>query len=802
MLHNYLKIAFRTLLRHRTYSLLNVIGLAVGLGCGILIFLVVGFQLRFDTHHRKADRIYRIVTELTHENRTYSRGTPKALAEVLRREYPFIETAARIKRLRGNMLSVPKADGGFLRKFQEERTICFADPELFEVFDFQWKTGTPQTALTAPNAVVLTEKYARKYFGDANPVGQTLRLDNQLNLTVTGVLNDHPVTTNLSDEVYISYSTVAGLDESVARSFQDWENLNSEEMTYVTLPEGTPVGPLNAVFPAIIHKHYSGESTGIYHFQAQPLRDVHFNVKYGGRMQKKLLYAMGFVGLFLVLAACINFVNMATAQALRRSKEVGVRKAMGSTRSQLFGQFMTETALITLTAVVVALGMAQAGLPAVNQAMAVFSSNLSLTDLWQPKPLALFVGLVGCVIALAGFYPSLVLSGFNPITALRRNMTTAQVGGISVRRGLVVVQFFITQLFVIGVLVMMSQLRYIRNADLGFTKETVLTIPVPTPDPLKQATLRNRLLQIGAVQDVAFGNAPPASSQINETTFTFDNRAEPEKFETRTKIGDQRYVPLFDLKLLAGRNFLTSDTSAKEILVNETMVKRLGLKSPNAILGKRINVWEADRTVVGVVKDFHVNSLRMAVTPTVLFKDLTENRLAALKVSPARLPETVKQVEETWNGLFPELVFHYQFIDEILDRFYTAETIMLGFAQVFSVIAILIGCLGLYGLVSYMAESRMKEIGVRKVLGASVGQILWLFGREFGRLVLWGFAVAAPLGGWLMSLWLQDYTYRIQIEWWVFAATAGLATLITLVTVSVQSAKAALMNPVTSLRSE
>ncbi|GAB3263896.1 ABC transporter permease [Larkinella harenae] len=802
MLTNYLKIAFRSLLRHRTYSLLNIIGLAVGLTCGILIFLVVGFQLRFDAYHPKADRIYRIVTDLVHENTSYSRGTPKPLAEVLRREYPFLETVARIKRVRSGLLSVPNTGGGYRKKFQEERTIGFAEPQLFDAFDFQWKYGSPQTALAIPNSVVLTEKYVRKYFGDANPIGQTLRLDNHLNLTVRGVLKDHPVTTNLSDEVYISYTSVAGLGEWAARSLQDWEDLNSEEMTFVALPAGRPVEQLEAVFPAIVQKYYNPENAGIYHFRAQPLNDVHFNVNYGGRMQKKLLYAMATVGLFLIVAACINFVNMATAQALRRSKEVGVRKAMGSTRSQLFRQFMFETALITGTAVVVALGLSQTAIPLVNKAMAVFNANLLLWDLAQPKPLALLVLLIGCVIGMAGFYPSLVLSGFSPMATLRRKMTTEQVGGISVRRGLVVGQFFMTQLFVISVIVIMSQLRYIQNADLGFTKETVLTIPVSTPDPLKQQTLRNRLKQLETVQEVALGNAPPASSIINQATFTYENRAEPENFEARTKIGDRNYLPLFDLKLLAGSNFRTDDTVSKEVIVNEMMVKRLGLKDPNEILSKRIRIGGGDRTVVGVVKDFHVNSLRMAVAPTVIFKSPAENQMAALKISPDRLPETVKQVEAIWNELFPEQVFYYQFMDEVLDRFYTAETIMLGFVQVFSAIAILIGCLGLYGLVSFMAESKTKEIGVRKVLGATVGQILWLFGREFGRLILLGFALAAPVGWWLMRTWLQDYTYRIQLEWWMFGATALVVTCITLVTVSVRSYQSASMNPVKSLRSE
>jgi putative ABC transport system permease protein len=650
--------------------------------------------------------------------------------------------------------------------------------------------------------VVLTEKYVRKYFGDTDPIGRVLRLDNQWNLTVTGILKDHPINTNLSDEAYISYSTLVGLSEPMAQSFRNWSDLESEEMTYVTLPETTSAEQVSAVFPAIIKKYYNGEEARIYNFQLQPLSDVHFNVNFGGRMQKKFLYAMAFVGLFLIVAACINFINMATAQALRRSKEVGVRKAMGSTRGQLFWQFMAETAFITAIAVVVALMLAQAGVPLINKAMSVFNANLALTDLLQPKPLALLIVLVVLVVILAGFYPSIVLSGFNPIAALRSRVSMNKVGGISVRRGLVVVQFFITILFTISVIVIMSQLRFVQQADLGFTKDAILTIPIPTTDPIKQQTLRNRLRQIGAIQDVAFGNAPPAASSINQSSFTYNTRTEPEKFETQTKIGDKNYLPVFDLKLLAGRNFFSDDTASNEVIVNEMMVKRLGLKSANEILGKKINLWQADRTVVGVVKDFHVNSLRMAVEPLVIFKLATMNRMAALKIGSKNLPETIKTVETTWNELFPENVFTYQFMDDILERFYTAENILLVFAQVFSLIAILIGCLGLYGLMSFLAESKTKEIGVRKVLGANVLQILWLFGREFGQLILLGFVLAAPLAGWLMSKWLQDYTYRIEVEWWVFGLAVLLVTVITLVTVSYQSIKAALTNPVNSLRSE
>ncbi|GAB3895773.1 ABC transporter permease [Spirosoma agri] len=806
MIYNYIKIAWRNLVRYRTYSLLNILGLAVGLTCGILIYLTTEFHLSFDTHHAKADRIYRVVTQIRNEEVRFSRGTPKPLGNVLRRDYPMLEQVARLERLHNRTVGVTIARGNGYTKFDETKTICFAEPQLFSIFDYDWLIGEPKSTLSAPNSVVLTEKYAHKYFGNANPIGRILRFDNQLNLTVTGVLKDHPANTNLNYEAYISYSTIAGMT-GARESLQDWTNVNSEAMCYVVVPPDVPLGRLAGVFPAIQKTHYSSDNQKVYSFALQPLRDIHFNTQYGGRMNKTILFAMSLVGLFLVISACINFVNMATAHALKRSKEVGVRKVMGSTRWQLFSQFMAETAIIVLIAVVVALMLANVGLPAMNGAMSVFNANMSLMDLMHPEPLLILSASVLLVTVLAGFYPSLMMAGFNPIAALRGRLTTQAIGGFSLRRGLIVVQFFITQLFTIGVVVVMAQLHHVRQADLGFKKDGIMLVDLPKGeatliDPLKQETLQQRLAQVRGVREVALGNQPPASGNINQFPFSYDTRTKPEGFEVQAKIGDQHYLPLFGMKLLAGRNFRSDDTTNQEVIVSEAVVNRLGVRSPGGVLGKRLRIWNTDKTIVGVINDFYTNSLRSAVKPVVIVNDPVQNRVVALNVSAADLPQTLKTVEAIYTEFFPEQVYKHQFVDEILDEFYRGDRIMLALTQVFSLIAILIGCLGMYGLVSFMVETKSKEIGVRKVLGASAFQVLWLFGREFGRLIGLGFLVAAPLGWWLMNAWLQDYSYRIRLEGWMFLLTIGLAVLITLMTVSVQSLKAALTNPVKSLRTE
>ncbi|CAN5479750.1 ABC transporter permease [soil metagenome] len=801
MLHNYLKTALRNLWRYRRVNAISLAGLAVGLACGIVIFLLVSYMFSFDRYHAKADRTYWIVTDLHHDNVVPTDATPRPLGEILRRDYPFVESAVRVENIFGRVVSVPDGKGGFSKKFDESRTLCFTEPQYFDVFDVAWVNGNPKTALSAPNTAVLSERYAEKYFGTTDAIGRVLRYDNQTDLTVTGVIKNPPSNTKLRYELLISYSTIPTLLGSKGQqAMQSWGNVTT--VCFATLRTGVPVEQLASALPVIRKKYLSAQEAKTLDFHVLPLSDLSHNPQYGGESPYLILYALIIVGLFLVAGACINFINIATAHALKRAKEVGVRKAMGSTRGQLIGQFMTETTLITLAAVVVGMLLAQLGLPALNNALSMLNADLSILDLFLPRSLLWFAGLIVGVIALAGLYPTLVLTRFKPVTALHGQMTTQQVGGLRVRRGLVITQFFITQLFCIGVIVMMAQVRHMQQADLGFQKEAILTVPVPTDNPIKQQTLRDRMRQVPGVEQVALGAEPPASFRRNPIPFTFDTHTAPEKFPTSVKIGDTNYLSLFGIKLLAGRNFRNNDTTNAEALINETMVKQLGLRSAAEALGKRLNIWGSDKTIVGVVNNFYSGELKMGLQPIALLNMHRENNMAALRINPANVPTTQKAIESAWNELFPERVFNATFVDELLKNFYVTERILLALAQVFSVIAILIGCLGLYGLVLFMAEAKQKEIGVRKVMGASTNQLLWLFGREFGWLLAIGFTLAAPVGWFVMNNWLKSYAYRINLGWWVFAVTLSLVTIITLLTVSFQAMKAALTNPAKSLRTE
>ncbi|MBD2699206.1 ABC transporter permease [Spirosoma sp. BT702] len=801
MLQNYFKIALRNLWRYRRVNLISIVGLSVGLACGIVIFLLVSYLFSFDQYHSKAKRTYWIVTDIRHENVTPTDATPRPLGEVLRRNYPFVESAVRLENVFRRVVGVPDGKGRMSKKFEESRTLCFTEPQFFDVFDVTWIAGDPKIALSSPNTVVLSERYAQKYFGTSQVVGRVLRFDNQVNLTVTGIIKNPPSNTKLRYECLISYSTLSTLSGTNGQqAMQSWDNVTT--VCFVTLREGTPLAQLTNVLPAIRQKYLRTEEAKALDFHVLPLRDLSHNPQYGGESPYMILYVLIAVGLFLVGGACINFINVATAHALKRAKEVGVRKAVGSTRWQLIGQFMTETSLLTLVAVLLGMLLAQLGLPALNNALHMLNADLSILDLFLPRSLIWFLGLIIGVILLAGLYPSLVLARFKPVVALHGRMTTQQVGGLRVRRSLVVTQFFITQLFCIGVIVMMAQVGYMQVANLGFQKKSILTIPVPTDSPIKQQTLRARLGQIPGVEDVTLGVEPPAAPHRPPLPFTFDTHTQPEKFQTRVKVGDMNYLSVFDIKLLTGRNFRNNDTTNNEVIVNETMVKQLGVPSANSVLGKRLNIWGADRTVVGVVHDFYMGELRIGLQPLVLLNYYKENDMAALRIDPTNVTATMSTIDQTWNELFPEYVFKASFVDEQLDNFYVTERILLSLAQIFSLVAILIGCLGLYGLVLFMAETRQKEIGVRKVLGASVQQLIWLFGREFTWLLVIGFVLAAPVGWFLMNGWLQSYAYRIDLGWWVFALTLALVSGITLLTVGRVSLRAAMADPAKSIRTE
>ena len=800
MFIHYIRLAGRRLWQNRQINLIRIGGLALGLASGMVIFLVVNYMFSFDRYHPHMDRSYWIVTDIKRENTNPTDAAPRPLTEVLRRDYPFVESATRLETFFGRTISIPDGKGGWLKKFGEARNMCFAEPQYFDLFGVDWVSGNPQTALSAPNTLVLSERYAHKYFDTENPIGRTLRLDNRTNLTVTGIIKNPPANTQLRFDALVSYATIAVLEGPDALG--DWLGLQS--MCFVLLRPGADPQQLSRALPAIRQKYLSKDDAAHFDYHVLPLEDL--NHERSGMAPRAILYALIAVGLLLVMAACINYINLATAQSLQRSREIGVRKVMGSSRWQLIRQFLLETALLTLVAVLVALLLTQLMLPLVNQTLAsqveMLHPAISILDLFQPNALVWFTVLIVGVILMVGFYPALLLSGFNPVKALTGRLTTRSIGGLTIRRGLITWQFLLTQLFLLGVLVVTAQLRYMQKVNWGFRHSGVLAVWLPREGTAPLAQLRKEWLAVPGVEAVTFGNDPPASPYNRPSSFNYHKLTEPESFETRVRTADEQYLSVFGLSLVAGRNFKITDTTGQEVLVNETLVKQLGVSPIDAVVGKRMHINDADRLIVGVLHDFHSGNLRSPIVPVTLIHDLPHSNMAMLLLDTKQSAGSAEAVQQVWDKLLPDQVYRADLVDNVLLSFTKIERLLAGFIQIFALIAIGMSCLGLYGLVTFMAEARAKEIGVRRILGAPTPQLLWLFGREFAQLLALGFLVAAPLGWWLMNGWLQQYAHRIPMNGWLLAATVGLTILITGLTVFRQVMKATFSNPIQYLRAE
>jgi len=800
MIIHYLRMARRHLWQNWPVNLISLLGLAVGLASGLVLFLVVNYMFSFDRYHPHQDRSYWIVTDIKHETVLPTDAAPRPLAEVLRRDYAFVETAVRLETFFGRTLSVPNGRRGWTKKFAEARVVCFTEPQYFEVFGVDWVSGNRKTALAAPNTIVLSESYARKYFDGAPAMGRILRLDNRTNLTVTGIVKDPPANTQLRYHAFVSYATIPVLEGPTALA--DWKSLQA--MCFVRLRAGADPGLLYQRLPAIRRKYLSPKEAAQFDYHVLPLAEL--NHERSGMAPRPILYALIGVGVLLVMAGCINFINLATARALKRAREVGVRKVMGSTKGQLVSQFMLETALLVLLAMLVALALTQLTLPLINQTLAghaeMLRPDMSIADVFQLRALGWFGGLLVGVILLSGLYPALVLARFKPVKALTNQLTTRLVGRLTVRQGLIWGQFVLMQFFILGVLVISTQLRHMQRVSWGFNREAIQVVFLPQQGVVPRAALYEQWARVPGVEQVTFGSDPPASPYNRPTSFSYHTATEPESFETRLRAIDDHYLALFGLTLVAGRNVRAADTTGRDVLVNETLVKQLGVSSPAGVVGKAIRVKDADRIIVGVVRDFRSGDLRQPIMPVTLINDFPHSRVAMLRLNPARVSSALPGIQRVWDRVLPNEVYHGESLLAIMDHFTEIEYLLAGLVQALALVAIGLSCLGLYGLVTFLSEARAKEIGVRRVLGARTTQLLWLLGREFGKLLGLGFLVAAPFGAWVFSGWLQQYTHRISVNGWLLAGTLALTALITALTVSRQALKAARINPVHSLKSE
>ncbi|WP_066830548.1 ABC transporter permease [Rufibacter ruber] len=804
MLKNYFLVAVRTLRRNIGYTTLNVIGLALGITCSLLLFLVISFELSFDTFHRKADRTYRINIDSDDQNGHHqSAGTPLPMYAALKSALPELNPITHMHEEEGGTFALLSSDTTqTLQKFREEGSVMFIDSAFFDLFDFETGGVNVKQALRDPNSILLTESIAKKYFPDGNAVGKVLRMNNTVNLQVKGIIPDAPANTDIPYIMLVAYEASNTIN-SLFRS-DNWNSTSSSEQIYFATAPGASAKQAEDRINEIADRYRQRRPGEKERFTLQPLANLHFNEGYSNYNDRTVgvqtLWALAVIGAFLVIIACINFVNMATAQAMRRAKEVGMRKVLGASRSQLVVQFLSETGLITLAALLVSVVLTELLLPYLNQLL-----DLSITfSVLENKEVALFLAAVLLLVTFfAGLYPALILSGFKPISALKSKVATARTAGLSLRRALVVLQFTICQVLIICTIVVHDQMEFFRTASLGFDKEAIVTVPIPSASAHKLMPLRQQLEAHAGVSATTFAMSPPSANVTMNMSFNYDDYSIERNFNVNFRFADENYLKTFNIPLIAGRMYQKSDT-IQEFVVNETFLKQVGEKSPEAALGKKmvVNGGQNEGRIVGVVKDYHVGSLRETIDPVVMstWAYFYYNLNAKIEMKDAKA--AIAHLQKVWSSAYPDDVFYYEFLDDTIAEFYASEQRQADLFKIFSVIAILIGCLGLYGLVSFMVTQRTKEVGVRKVLGASSLSIVGLFSKDFTVLVLIAFVMAAPISYYFMEQWLQDFNYRIAIGYWVFLAAGAVTLLIALTTVSVQALRAAFSNPVTALKTE
>jgi putative ABC transport system permease protein len=801
MIKTYIKIALRNLAKHRFYTCINIFGLSLGIGCCIILFQFISYHLSFDTYHHDAKQLYRIVTQVRVGDGSvdYEPGNSIALANSVRAKVPQAKDVSVLFKVRKMTVGIPQNNGESNKLFAENDNAALTDAHFFNLFNYEWEQGDKKTALADPNTIVLSHNIAQKYFGSQDVIGKTLSIDSKNTFKVTGVVKDHPANTDTKTDIFLSLSSIKNIYSDVANDMQTkWGWVDSRNSVYVALKDGTPTQTVEAQIKKI-DKPDIGD-VGAYTFVLQPLKDVHFDMRYRGVIQRSLLTTLGIIGALLALIACVNFINMATAQSFKRAKEIGTRKVLGSTPSAIFTQFVTETACITIFAAVLAIGYVLLVLPVLNTWL---QTQLSFNFFVDLRLSVFLILLLAVIIAAAGTYPALILSRFKPVNALKNQVNNNSQSAGFARKGLIVFQNVIAQVLIIGTILITMQVKFLKSANPGFNKDAVVVVPVPDNTKAKTDFLRNQLLAHPGIESVTYCDRPAASAYNDGGSVKYDNR-EWENFSGYTILADHDFAKTFGLKIIAGRNIAESDTSS-EYIVNETMVKRLGIKDPQQIIGHKFvagGITSNPGIVVGVMKDFHAQSMYTAILPESISAFRNNYRFAAVKINAKNVHTTLENLKHDWQSVYPENVFEYTFQDEQINDFYQKEDLLNRVIRSSASVAIFISCLGLLGLISLITAQRTKEIGIRKVLGASVTQIMALISKDFLKLVLLSAVVAIPLGWLLIHTWLQNFAYHIQVPLWVFVTTVAISVLIAFVVTSIQSVKAAVVNPVKSLRSE
>ncbi|SKB82211.1 duplicated orphan permease [Parapedobacter luteus] len=801
MIRNYFKIAWRNLIRDKRTSLINITGLSLGIAAALILFVIIQYERSFDRFHRNYKHVYRVVTETQYGNSSdYNQGVAAPLAKALSIDMPQLKAVAPLY-ASGGQINVTKSTNQ-VDKYSE--LVLFTSADFFKLFDATWLAGNADV-LADPNLAVLDRKTAARYFGSwQQAIGQDLLFANEIPLKIAGVVENVPENSNFPYRLLVSFPTLEANAHLFNYGPDDWKSVSSSMQLYVLLdPQdaNTATGQL----AALSKKYFDNQGASIRILHLQPLSDIHFDARYGTvdhrQINRSTLTTLALIGVFILLMASINFVNLTTAQAIGKGKEIGVRKVLGGSRRSLIIQSFGETFLLVFIALLVAVALAYGALPHIHH----LSNMPDVPHVLQADTLTfLLLSLLGLTF-LAGLYPALVISGFKPVVALKNKINTAQIGGVPLRKGLVAVQFVIAQLLMIGTLVAVKQMVFIRDADLGFDQSALYTIQVPSDGKQQRMSVfKQQLLQLPGVKSVSFASDVPSSDNKWSSNFYFDgDTSDNINFPAFLKFTDADYFESYGLSMVAGQAYADSDT-LREAVINETMVQKLGLASAADAIGKRIRIGFASpwMTISGVVKDYTPNSLREEISPIIMGTDKSLYYVAGIKLGAGTGKKTLNEIQQLFEALYPEHYYEASFLDETISEFYKQEEKMATAYQFFAALSVVISSIGLYGMVSFMLGQKVKEIGIRKVLGASVASIVYLFSKEFIYLVGIAFFIAAPLAYYFMQDWLNSFAYRIDLSAGLFLAVMLAALAIALATIGMRVYRAAIANPVESLKDE
>ncbi|WP_413667770.1 ABC transporter permease [Mucilaginibacter sp. Mucisp86] len=805
MIKNYLRSAFRNIARHKFISFINIFGLTIGLTCCLLILTYIVKELSYDKFNHNAPNIYRVSRSFNTADgivNLHLGAVAPPFGPLLKNEFPDIKKVTRL---------FPNGDVvlRYKDKLLTEKGSYFADENFLSFFDLKTIAGDPKTALSEPYTVMMTEDMARKYFGNEDPINKEIRLDNQFNFKVTGIFKPFPPNSQMHPQMLMSFNTLND-DKVYGRNALRTNWGNNSFFTYLLLPDNYNIDRISSQFPAFIDKYMNSpgqpRQSKFTQLHIQRFLDIHLHSHLDDEVEQngdiKRVYIFSAIALFILLIACINYMNLSTARSTLRAKEIGIRKVIGAQQKEIITQFLSESVLITYFSLVLALILTWALLPLINQ---LSELGLSIDSLFKPSILVSVLLLPLIIGLISGIYPAIFMSSFKPIKVLKGILKVGS-GNISFRKVLVVVQFSISIILIVATTIVFQQLRYIQNKSLGFNKDHLVTlggIPANQFEAFRADVLRDP-----SVKDIGRSSRIPSGRLLDDQgASVFDgDKPLPVKADIKCINTDYGFIPTYGIKMMAGRNFSRDfATDSNNFVINESTVSVLGWKSPENAIGKDMSYGGVKGKVIGVVKDFHFESLHQNIIPLLMEMPSFANnsyRRVTVKIDGNHVNAALATLEQTWKKYQPETPFEYSFLDERFQKLYNSEQEQGNLFTIFSCLAIFIACLGLFGLSAFTISQRVKEIGVRKVLGASIPQIVTELSKDFLKLVIVAAVIALPIAWYAMSKWLLDFAFRVSIQWWVFLMAGVIALIIAFATISYQSIKAAMANPVKSLRSE